>query len=207
MIHFKKLVIIISLFPFLFCNKRREINYDAPRYPVNMIGVWKEIGVNDLRSGNTFAFSKNGTVVYIIDPAICIKIERAMIGEYLWSEDRLYIYFYKFLQLEGGDLNKIKNKCEAGTPGLRLEEKLIILNEGSMKLLGLGNFTQKNSYDFDDLTTFKTGGNEFYRFSRFPEHFLEVVDHEIKENRRLYVKGRNVYIRNNTDKSILFRLD
>ena len=203
MIHFKKLAINISLFLFLFCNKGREINQDAPHYPVEMSGVWKEIGVNDLRSGNTFAFSKNGTVVYIIDPAICIKRERAMIGE-----DRLYIYFYKFLQLEGGDLNKIKNKCEAGTPGLRLGEKLIILNEGSMKLLGLGNFKQrKNSYDFDDLTTFKTGGSEFYRFSRFPEHFQEVVDHEIKENRRLYIEGRNVYIRNNTDRSILFSLD
>ncbi|WP_125169729.1 hypothetical protein [Leptospira saintgironsiae] len=164
--------------------------------------------MNDLRSGNTFAFSKNGTVVYIIDPAICIKKERAMIGEYLWSEDRLYIYFYKFLQLEGGDLNKIKNKCEAEIPGLKLEEKLIILNEGSMKVLGLGNFTQrKNGYDFDDLTSFKTGGSEFYKFSKYPEHFQEIVDHEIKDERRLILEKRNVYIRNNTGKEVRYSFD
>ncbi|PJZ48486.1 hypothetical protein CH362_14895 [Leptospira saintgironsiae] len=192
----------------MFCNKGREINHDAPHYPVEMPGVWKEIGVNDLRSGNTFAFSKNGTVVYIIDPAICIKKERAMIGEYLWSEDRLYIYFYKFLQLEGGDLNKIKNKCEAEIPGLKLEEKLIILNEGSMKVLGLGNFTQrKNGYDFDDLTSFKTGGSEFYKFSKYPEHFQEIVDHEIKDERRLILEKRNVYIRNNTGKEVRYSFD
>ncbi|MEI1280273.1 hypothetical protein V6Z05_18215 [Leptospira venezuelensis] len=173
-----------------------------------MVGVWKKIGVNDLRSGDTFAFSKNGTAIYIIDPAVCIKKERALIGEYLWSEDLLYIYFYKFLQLEGGDLNKIKNKCEANTPGLKLEEKLVILNKGSMKLLGLGNFKErKNSYDFEDLTTFETGGSEFYRFSNFPEHFQEIVDHEIKENRRLHIQSKTVYIRNNTGKEIRFSMD
>ncbi|MFB5652330.1 hypothetical protein ACE5IS_16935 [Leptospira wolffii] len=158
--------------------------------------------------GNTFAFSKNGTVVYIIDPAICIKRERAMIGEYLWNEDRLYIYFYKFLQLEDGNLENIKNKCEAGTPGLKLEEKLVILNEGSMRLLGLGNFKQrKNSCDYEDLTTFKTGESEFYRFSRFPEHFQEIVDHEVTGERRLILEKGSVSVLNNTGKTIRYSFD
>ncbi|WP_375532561.1 hypothetical protein [Leptospira wolffii] len=172
-----------------------------------MTGVWKEIGVNDLRSGHTYTFSRNGTVVYINDPATCIKKEKAMIGEYLWSEDRLHIYFYKFLQLEGGDLDKIKNKCEVGATGLKLEEKLIILNEGSVRLLGLGNFKQrKSNYDYEEFISFKTGGSEFYKFSKFPEHFQEIVDYEIKENRRLYLAGGNAHIRNNTGKEIRYSL-
>ncbi|TGL32576.1 hypothetical protein EHQ52_14940 [Leptospira koniambonensis] len=206
--HYNKFVIIFFLFFSLFCYKEQEDKDHVPKYPVEMPGVWKEVGVNELRSGNTFAFSKNGTVVYIVDPAVCIKRERAMIGEYLWSKAGLHIYFYKFLQLEGGDLEKVKKKCESGNPDVKFEERLAILNSGSIKFIQYGDFKEKKTnYDFDDLITFRNGGNEFYRFSAFPEHFQEIVDHEIKGERRLILKKGNVHILNNTAKDIIFSLD
>ncbi|TGK43477.1 hypothetical protein [Leptospira andrefontaineae] len=177
-------------------------------YPIEMPGVWKEVGVNDLRSGNTFVFSKRGAVVYYIDPAICVKKERAMIGEYVLSKIGLHIYFYKFLQLEGGNLEKIEKKCGSGDPNVKLDEKLVILNMGSMKLIGFGDFKQKKTnFDFEDLTTFETGGNEFYKFSIFPEHFQEIVDHEVKDDRRLILKNQHVFIRNNTGKDMQVSFD
>ncbi|WP_125226296.1 hypothetical protein [Leptospira neocaledonica] len=166
------------------------------------------MGINDLRSGNTFVFSKKGTAVFIIDPEICIKKERAMIGEYIWANDGLYIYLYKSLQLEGGDLDRIKKKCESGVSNLEFEEKLILMNTGSLRFIDFKDFKQeKNDSDFEDVITFKTGENEFYQFNQFPAQFQEIVDYEIKEERRLHLKNGNLQIQNKTDKTLRFSDD
>lgn len=197
--------IFLAVFCLFYCT---ESNDDIPLHPVKMSGVWKEVGVDDLRSGDTFIFSKKGTVVFVIDPKICIKKERAMVGEYLWAKDGLYIYFYKFLQLDGGDLDMIKKKCESGAPDLEFQEKLILMNEGSLRFIDFKDFKQKKgNSDFDDMITFKTGESEFYRFSLFPAQFQEIIDYEIKENRRLHLKDQHLRIQNNTNKTIRFRDD
>lgn len=77
-----------------------------------------------------------------------------------------------------------------------------------MKVIGFGDFKQKRTgSDFDDLTTFTTGGNEFYKFSLFPEHFQEIVDHEVKDERRLLLKNGSVLILNNTGKDMQVSFD
>ncbi|EQA46048.1 putative lipoprotein [Leptospira broomii serovar Hurstbridge str. 5399] len=191
--------VIISLIFFALvlssCEPQKVLTV---KLPVDMVGIWKPMNIENLRSGDTYVFSKKGTAFFFFDPAVCIKRERAIFGESLFSSYGLTIYFYKTLQLEGGDLNKITEKCNTKGFQTDINEKLIELEEGNYKIISYYDFTQKpSSSELEDFVTFKIAGKEFYKFSRFPEHFQEVIDYEITDERRLYTKQGDIYVRTN----------